>query len=337
MSERGNEVFLISLPNHHADQDSLSKKVCVLYLPIRGTKGYYLNAFYLKRIYEKLKPDIINAHYASGYGTLARIAGLPRLILSVWGSDVYDFPYESKIKRSIIVKNLLFARHIASTSHVMAKQVCRLIHKTDISVTPFGVDTHIFKKSDIKDKNFFTVGLIKNLSPKYGIDTVITAFKLFFDSLSDPTHVRLYIYGKGEQEDDLRVLCQKLNISNNVFFKGYIPNIEVPRALNEFDIACFGSRRNSESFGVSAVEAMACEVPVIATDADGFTEVIENGVTGYIVPKNSPEKMAQCIQRLYTNKELCSQIGKNGRNRVKKLYEWEKCVDVMEKMYRSLL
>lgn len=337
LSERGNQVLLVSLPNHSETQNKIYKKVQTKYLPIKGLKGYYLNAGVLKKIASNFQPDIINVHYASGYGTLARIAHLQNVILSVWGSDVYDFPYKNRLNYYIIKKNLNYASHIASTSHAMATQVKRLVGDRDITVTPFGVNTEVFKKYEKEEQGYFTVGIIKTLSYKYGIDTVIRAFALFEEMAKSTGKIRLLIYGEGEQKEELSQLCRLLKIDDKCYFKGYVKNSEIPQALKNIDVVCFGSRLDSESFGVSAVEAMACEVPVIATDADGFTEVIENGVTGYIVPKDSPEKMAQCIQRLYTNKELCSQIGMNGRNRVKKLYEWEKCVDVMEKMYRSLL
>ena len=60
-------------------------------------KGYYLNAPLLQRLAEKIKPDVVNAHYASGYGTLMRRAKLKNTVLSVWGSDVYDFPYKNRL------------------------------------------------------------------------------------------------------------------------------------------------------------------------------------------------------------------------------------------------
>lgn len=93
--EREYNVFLVSLINHKNQEDNINSKVKVYELPVSGMKGYYLNAIWLHKLEEKIEPDVVNVHYASGYGTLMRMAGLKNTILSVWGSDVYDFPYKN--------------------------------------------------------------------------------------------------------------------------------------------------------------------------------------------------------------------------------------------------
>ncbi|WP_294143627.1 glycosyltransferase [uncultured Clostridium sp.] len=335
LSEKGNQVLLVSLPNHSETQNRLHKEVQIEYLPVRGTKGYYLNAGILKKSARNFQPDIINAHYASGYGTLARIAHLPNVILSVWGSDVYDFPYNNRINHYIIKKNLNYAVHLASTSYAMAEQVKRLVGDKDIIITPFGVDTERFMRFEKDDEDYFTAGIIKTLSYKYGIDTVIKAFALFAKKVETTEKVRLLIYGEGEQKAELLELCKQLKIDDKCFFKGYVKNSELPQILKNIDVACFGSRLDSESFGVSAVEAMSCEVPVIVTDVDGFKEVVEDKITGYIVKRDSPDEMAEALEQLYLNKELRFTMGENGRERVKKLYDWSDNVEIMIELYHS--
>lgn len=335
LSEHGNQVTLVSLPNHKSNIDLINNTVQVIFLPFSNAKGYYLNAPYIKNLYKKTNPDIVNVHYASGYGTLARIARLPHIILSVWGSDVYDFPYESRLKHLIVIKNLLYAEKIASTSYAMASQVQKLIGKCKITVTPFGVNTSVFIKN-ISNHNpdVFTVGIVKTLTPKYGIDTVIKAFAHFYKSI-DTENVRLLIYGKGNLKNELVSLCQALNIQDKVTFCGYIPNAKVPDALNQMDVVTLGSIYDSESFGVSAVEAMACELPVIATDVAGFKEVIEDKVTGFIVPRNDYIAMADYLLQLYLDKEMRERMGKAGRKRVQNLYAWNKNVETMLQLFKE--
>ena len=331
--ERKQEVILVSLPNHREEANKINEKAKVLYLPVAGTKGYYLNALEMKKIYNQCRPDVVNAHYASGYGTLVRIARIPNVLLSVWGSDVYDFPYQSKWKMEIIKKNLLYAKYLASTSHIMAEQVGKLIGDVAVNVTPFGVDIEKFKKMPEVLHSGFNIGTVKTLDSKYGIDTIIKAFAIFYRDIPEKEEVRLLIYGRGESEQELRQLCKDEGIQDQVTFCGFIPNNEIPIALNQMDVCCFGSRLNSESFGVAAVEAMACEVPVIATDVDGFREVIEPNITGYIISKDHPEQMAYALSKLYYAKEYRSQLGKNGRKRVIENYSWIINVDIMLKLY----
>lgn len=331
------KICLISLPNHIMREDKITPNVQVLYLPFGGNKGYYLNAPFVKKIVRMFCPDVINAHYASGYGTLARIAKLPHLILSVWGSDVYSFPYESKLKMDIIKKNLRYAEKIASTSLSMSHQVQRLIGKRNIFITPFGVDINVFKKlpANKEEKQEFTIGIVKSLSYNYGIDFVIRAFKIFDEKLMEKDVKRqLLIYGEGEEKNTLMQLCIDLNLSDKIKFLGKIENNKVPAALSKMDLVCFGSRL--ESFGVSAVEAMACELPVIATEAEGFKEIIEPGVTGYIVPQDAPEEMATYIMKLFYEPELRKKMGQEGRKRVIRHYNWDKNIRKMIELYNSI-
>ena len=122
LSEKGLEVILVSLKGEVETIGKINDNVKVIYLPFGTKLGYYLNVFALKKIISKEKPDLINAHYASGYGTLGRLSGFNKKLLNVWGSDVYDFPNESKIKKRIIEKNLKNYTAIASTSYCMAEE-----------------------------------------------------------------------------------------------------------------------------------------------------------------------------------------------------------------------
>lgn len=326
-----NEVNLVSLSNHSQREHIIDKKVKINYLPIAGGKGYYLNGFYMSRIANSFQPDVINVHYASGYGTLARIAHLPNIILSVWGSDVYEFPYQSKVKMRILRKNMQYASRIASTSFAMKRQVERFVKDKKIEVTPFGVDVSLFRKIENEQNEEFTVVLIKTLSKKYGIDTVIKAFDLFEKKIAG--QAKLLIYGQGEEQQELEELTRMLGLEKKIFFEGYVKNDLIPYIYSKADVACFGSRQ--ESFGVSAVEAMACEIPVIATAADGFREVVNDGKTGFIVEIDSPAEMCERLYQLYLSKSLRISMGKAGRRRVEELYSWNKNVENMLYVYKK--
>lgn len=339
LAERGCEIVLVSEKNHRTKEEAVTDKVKIIYLPFGGAKGYYLNAPALQHIYKAGRFDVINVHYASGYGTLARVAKLPDIILNVWGSDVYEFPYESRVKEQILRKNLAYAGQLASTSHSMARQTEKfLAKKRTIAVTPFGVDTEWFKpeeglKTDHKDS--FVFGIVKTLSPKYGVATVIKAFAAFTQRLpkKKKEKIRLEIYGKGELLDELKALAARLHLENQILFGGYVENRKIPSLLNRMDIFVLGSE--NESFGVAAVEAMSCELPVVATNASGFREVIEDGKTGFLVPVGDYEAMAEKMFILYGDDRLRESMGKAGRKRVEELYNWEKNVDEMMRVYRE--
>ena len=342
LSEKGLEVILVSLKGEVETIGKINDNVKVIYLPFGTKLGYYLNVFALKKIISKEKPDLINAHYASGYGTLGRLSGFNKKLLNVWGSDVYDFPNESKLKKRIIEKNLKNYTAIASTSYCMAEETKKYLENKskEIFITPFGVDTEKFKNLNIeKRENEINIGIVKTLTEKYGIEYLIKAIKELENILDIENYkkIRLLIYGKGELKNKLEDLTKELQIEDKVIFKGYISNEDVPKALNEMDIFVVPSILDSESFGVAAVEAMACEIPVIASSVGGLKEVIVDKETGYLVPKKDHKEIAKYLKKLILDKNLRTSLGKNGRKRVLENYDWNSNVDYMIKIYREIV
>lgn len=331
-NDRGHEVVFVAIKGHEVRNDSLNSKIKVVYLPVSGSKGYIFNALKLRKIWKAESPDITNAHYASGYGLLVRLARIHPLVLSVWGSDVYDFPMESSFKRKIVIKNLRYADAIASTSNCMAEQVKKLIGapERNITITPFGVETDVFSPEGpvrLKDNKVFLFGTVKKLTYKYGIDYIIKAFSLFYghwkkEKKDTDLMPHLFICGKGDDKTDFEKLRDQLGLHDLVEITGYIPHEEIPALLRSVDVFCLGSIKESESFGVAAVEAMSCGVPVIATDVDGFKEVMIDGKTGFIVPKKNEEALAEKMWELYWDSEKRIQLGNNGREHVVQNYEW---------------
>jgi glycosyltransferase involved in cell wall biosynthesis len=327
---QNHEVFLCSM---HFDK-TVIHNVC--YLPIHNKLGYYFNAPLVKHFVKKIKPDIINVHYASGYGTLARIAGLKKYILNVWGSDVFDFPYESKLKMGIIKKNLKYAFQIASTSEIMKKQVLRLINPLrEIVVTPFGVDTRIFKPEAKRTSYKFIVGTVKTLAPKYGISVLIRAFD--YAVTLGMYNAQLIIVGGGEQMSELKALAHSLQSSEHIRFIGSVNHNDVPEYLTRFDIYAALSESESESYGVAVVEAESCGIPVIVSSAGGLPEVVDENVSGFIVPVGGWKIAGEKILQLYHDEGLRKKMGQAGRRLVLERYDWNDCVGIMRNVFENCL
>jgi glycosyltransferase involved in cell wall biosynthesis len=323
-----NEVFVCSM---HPDT---SIEGTIFYLPIKHKIGYYFNAPFLKRIVKKINPDIINVHYASGYGTLARIAGLKKYVLNVWGSDVFDFPYESVLKMKVITKNLNNAFQIASTSEVMKKQVLKLIKPSrEIAVTPFGVDTRIFKPKEKSGTRQFVVGTVKTLAPKYGISVLIKAFD--YAVKLGITNAQLLIVGGGDQRKELQALAASLPSSQQIQFIGPVKHDEVPEYLTKFDI--YVALSESESYGVAVVEAESCGIPVIVSSAGGLPEVVDGNISGFIVPVGDWKTAGKKIFKLYHDTTLREKMGQAGRALVLERYNWNSCVNIMKKVLETCL
>lgn len=334
-AEHGHDVHIISC--HRLGKDALHPSVEVHMLPFKAPLGYYLNVLAIKSILREIHPDVLNVHYASGYGTLARLSGFHPLVLSVWGSDVYDFPYESRVKMSIIQKNLNVADVICSTSEVMKIQTeSLLLRPKKIFVTPFGIDTEKFTPKKNFSPEVKVIGTVKTLAPKYGISTLIKAFAIVLDKLGKEAELKLVIAGGGPQRDELERLAAELNVSDKCEFLGKIPHEKVPEVLHSFDIYVVLSESESESFGVAILEASACGLPVVVSDAGGLPEVVADGQTGIVVPKNNPKAAADAIVSLIQSSQLRLTYGCNGIERVKCFYSWSKCYEILERVFNDV-
>ena len=319
-AEHGHDVHVISMTT--LDNEKIDPRIKVHMLPFRPPYGYYLNMFFLRYVLKKINPDVLNAHRASGCGTLARLSGFHPLVLSVWGADVYDFPYESNMKMSIIQKSLDAADVICSTSEVMKLQTeSLLLRPKKIFVTPFGIDTEKFTPKKNFSPEVKVIGTVKTLAPKYGISTLIKAFAIVLDKAGHDASLKLVIAGGGPQRDELERLAAELNVSDKCEFLGKISHGKVPEILHSFDI--YVALSESESFGVAILEASACGLPVVVSDAGGLPEVVDNGVTGIIVPKNSPQDAADALLSLINSAVLRKKLGENGIKRVEACYSWE--------------
>jgi glycosyltransferase involved in cell wall biosynthesis len=308
-----------------------------------AVKRHFQAVSHLKQVLKEEKPDILHSHFVTSYSLIAALACYRPFIVSVWGSDVYLYPKKSPLNKAIVKFILSCADKILSTSNVMARE-CRKYTAKPIGITPFGVDTELFKRGGNNNLNCgdtegsraekFVIGSVKTLAENYGTEYLIRAFKRVVDR-NPGKELSLELVGKGPDEERLKVIAGELGITDKVHFRGFINQKELPKVYSNFNIACYLS--NSESFGVSAIEAMSCKCPVVASDADGFTEVIEDGVTGIIVPKRDPEATADAIQKFIENPQLLCTMGKAGRERVCSHYKWEGNVNTMISIYKSVL
>ncbi len=342
----GIEVYVIS---QHPVLEPMHKNVTVHLLPFRGALGYFTMVPAVKKLLAQIKPDLVNAHYASGYATTAKLAAYRPWLLSVWGSDVYDFPYISPIHKYWVKSNLLAADAIASTSHCMAAQTNSLADNLgEIAITPFGVDIDYYAKHSYPintNKQIdepFVIGTVKSMANKYGIDTLLQSFALLKNKLSVShqdvaSKLCLRLVGDGPQTDELKLVASELGITNDVQFIGRVNHLEVPEELAKLDIYVALSRLDSESFGVAIIEAGAAGRPVIVSDAGGLPEVVIDGETGIVVPKENPQAAADALEKLVLNPELRIKMAKAGQHYVQDNYSWDTCVGTMVEVYEKTI
>ena len=130
-----------------------------------------------------------------------------------------------------------------------------------------------------------------------------------FERVSRVVPSRLAMIGDGPDRSRAEAFCREHNLRDRVFFLGNVPNLE--EILGGADLFLLPSE--AESFGMAALEAMASEVPVIATAAGGLSEVVVHGETGYLLPVGDIDAMAERAVAILSDSRLERRLGRAGR------------------------
>lgn len=303
--------------------------------PTKTKLDYFANVGFVWKLVKELKPDILHAHYATSYGLLGALSNYHPYVVSTWGRDVLGFPETSPLHRRLLEWNLAKADTVCATSRQLGKATDACLKNGKQSViTPFGVDLSFFKPGEKPAGGNLTVGIVKTLEPKYGIEYLIRAFAKINGA---QPNLNLLIVGEGYLRKELEKLCSNLGIEQQTRFIGRVPHAEVPEWLNEIDIFVNPSVHESETFGVAVLEASACEKPVIASHVGGLPEVVQDGATGFLVPPGDADALAEKLEMLMKDAELRHRMGKAGREFVRKNYDWNESAKIMEELYLSLV
>lgn len=288
----------------------------------------------LKKTIAEFQPRILHAHYASSYGMLGALSRFSPFIISVWGTDVMKFPHKNIFTRFIVKYNLRKADAVCATSNVLKTHIRQLVNKR-VEVIPFGVDLEEFmNKPALKDKNAFTIGCVKSLEKNYNIRSLILSFAEL-KTRYPARNLRLVIVGEGAERESLQNLVAELHIQEQVTFEGKLPHEQVADKINELDVLV--NLSEYESFGVSVVEAMACQVPVVVSEAEGLIEVVADQKNGSIVAYNNIEQIVGALERLMLSEKLREVTGMNALERVRRNYNWPQNLDQMIRVYNRML
>ena len=209
-----------------------------------------------------------------------------------------------------------------------------------ISVVPCGVDTERFRpmsRSRVRrtlglaadEPIVLFVGRIERLK---GIDVLLRAAAQMQDTF------RLLVVG-GDEKDaarkrELTALARDLGIGEKVSFLDAVPHDRLAHYYNAADICVVPSYY--ESFGLVALEAMACGVPVIASRVGGLKETVQDGRTGYLVPWHCPEPFAERLELLLSNESLRRSLGREARAAAER-FRWSNVAARVELIYHDLV
>lgn len=176
------------------------------------------------------------------------------------------------------------------------------------------------------------VGAVGRLERPKGFDVLLQAFARL-NPADYPSAPRLVIVGDGSEREALQRQALELGLSDRVHFAGF--RADSRRAFGGFNVTVIPSRQ--DGLPLVCLEAMAAGCPVIASDAGGLPEMVQHGVTGFVVRAEDVDALAGALARLLQNPALAKEMGRAGRARFLEEFQAERMVERTEAIYREAI
>jgi L-malate glycosyltransferase len=284
--------------------------------------------------------DIVHAHYAVPHATAAVLARqvlaashggrAPRVVTTLHGTDITVVGADPSYSE-IVAFSIDQSDGVTAVSESLRAATCReLAVQRPIEVIPNFLDCATYRRAAAPylrrryaDDATRIVMHLSNFRPVKRIDSVVEVFARVAASVP----AVLLLAGDGPEVPTARRVARQLGVAERVQLLGAQENV-LP-LLSIADLFLLPSEQ--ESFGLAALEAMACEVPVVASTAGGLPEVIQHGVTGFLHPVGDVEAMAASGVALLTDAELHRRVTAAAAGLVRKRF----CVDRVVPMYEA--
>ena len=297
-----------------------------------GKLRYLIHARRVGRLVRSLQPDIVHALHLTSYGFLAARAGVHPCVISVWGTDVLEAPRLTPFHWLITRYALARADRVTATGMRLAEATLRYMPPdTDVDVIPYGVDLDRFHPQERAPQDDLVVGSVGRLSPEKGLKYLLRAMA---EVAPHEPRARLLLAGDGPDRRSLERLATRLGLVDRVEFTGELPHDQVPQALARMDV--FAMPSTWEGFGVAALEAAAMELPVVASNVHGIPDVVENGLTGILIPPKDVRALSRALLRLLRDPDERRRMGRAGRDMVAARYDWSANARQMQALYSDL-
>jgi N-acetyl-alpha-D-glucosaminyl L-malate synthase BshA len=286
--------------------------------------------------------DLFHVHYALPHAISAYLAKSMvedrdvKIITTLHGTDItlvgMDRSYFPITKFGIKKSD-----GVTTVSKYLQTLTQNQVGRQDIEVIPNFVDAQLFKKPANMDcaKNLIAPGgepVLMHASNFRPIKRIINVIEIF-ERVLKKMDARLVFVGDGPEKSVAERYCQENKLTEKVSFLGRQDNL--PDLLGCADVFLLPSEL--ESFGLAALEAMSCEVPVVATIVGGIPEVIVHGETGFLANLGDVDKMAGYSLEILKNPNLRRRLGENGRQRAIEVFGQSKIVPLYERYYEKVL
>lgn len=303
--------------------------------PVRFNGHFHLHYYpTLPHIVRQERPDIVHVDeepYNLATFRAVRAAHrerVPSLFFS-WQNLVRSYPPPFSWMERSVYKSVSAA--IAGSHEVGEVLRAKGYTGAIFEIPQFGVDPTLFQPGDAGDRPF-TVGFPNRLVPAKAPLLALAAFAHL------PGDARLDVVGDGPMQPQLQEDVVRRHLEDRVSIRPRIPSAAMPAFLRALDVVLLPSRtteRWKEQFGRILIEAMACGVPVVASDSGEIPRVV--GDAGIIVPEGDEVALAAALRRLYDDHALRLQLGMRGRQRVLAAFTHARVAESTLQVYREVV
>ena len=302
------------------------------------SEGDLFAAWKLSSLLQNVKPAIVHVHDAHGLALAAiairflRADLKPKLIVSRrvdfhLRNNIFSRWKYRQVDQFICASS--FIRTLLASNEVPKNKLIVIYEGIDIEKNQKAGPVDIHKEFGVPEDSLI-VGNVAALVPHKGQRYLVDAAA---NVIRQVPNARFFILGEGTLAIDLQNQINRLGLENHVFLTGF--RTDVLSMIKSFDLFIMSS--TTEGLGTSALDAMACEKPVIATRAGGLSEVIVHGQSGLLVPIKNAEALANGIIEMLNNESFRTSCGLQGLQRAKTKFSAPRMVDETLTAYKNLV
>lgn len=289
--------------------------------------------------------DVLHAYWSLP-GLIAVVVGQLRgqpVILTTFGVEVF---IHNRLNRLLNAWVLRRANAVIAISQYTRRRLQEIDSPRMCEVIPFGVDLEVESIPEAETKLRRRLGIpdgtkvvfaLGRLVKRKGFDYLIQAMA----QVMCHTPACLIIGGSGPCQEELLTQATTLNLQDVVYLPGFIPAKDLPLFYQGCHVFVLPSIEDAagetEGLGMVLLEAQVYEKPIIGSDIGGIPDIIEDGKNGFLVESGDVEVLAERIITLLTNEALAWQMGLAGRERLERLFSWERVTSRVLETYKTVL
>lgn len=284
------------------------------------------------------KLDLLHVHYAvphsiSAYVAKQMVNGKVKIVTTLHGTDITVLGYDENLA-NLVRFGIEQSDEVTAVSHSLIEQTRDLLDITrPIHCIYNFVDPSVFRpqqnpqlRKELNVNNDKVLLHISNFRKVKRVDDVVRVFQL----VNQHVPTRLFLIGEGPEMPHVRKMISDFHLEDQVLYLG--KRSDIAELISIADCILLPSEK--ESFGLVALEGMACGIPVVGSTAGGIPEVVAHGETGFLAPVGDYETMAKYVLTLFTDDYLWQTFSKNAMRRVDEVFRLDRIVEQYESIYQ---